>query len=57
VDIYTANNSGRPYKLGYIAGINLCGLAFFGSVFWRPGRKAPPAPLEDDPTPHKNQRR
>ena len=32
VEIYAANNAGRPYKLGYIVGINLCGLAFFGSV-------------------------
>lgn len=55
VDIYAANNSGRAYKLGYIAGINLCGLVFFGSAFWRPARKAPPPPLEVDPTPHKSQ--
>jgi hypothetical protein len=36
VPIYAAKNSGRTYKLGYIAGINLCGLVFFGSAFWRP---------------------
>ena len=36
VDIFAANNSGRLYKLGYIAGINICGLIFFGSAFWRP---------------------
>ena len=36
VDIFDANNSGRSYKLGYIVGINVCGLIFFGSVFWRP---------------------
>jgi hypothetical protein len=36
VDIFAENNSGIPYKLGYIAGINICGLIFFGSVFWRP---------------------
>jgi len=36
VPIYAANNTGRSYKLGYIAGINLCGLLFFGSAFWRP---------------------
>ena len=41
VSIYQADNSGRTYKLGYIVGINLCGLVFFGSVFWRPTRKAP----------------
>jgi hypothetical protein len=39
VDIYAANNSGRAYKLGYIVGINVCGLVFFGSVFWRPAKK------------------
>jgi hypothetical protein len=57
VNIYAANNSGRVYKLGYITGINLCGLAFFGSAFWRPARKAPPASLESDPSAHKNQPR
>ena len=39
VEIFAADNSGRPYKLGYIVGINLCGLVFFGSVFWRPAKK------------------
>lgn len=34
--IYATNNSGRIYKLGYIAGINLCGLLFYGYAFWRP---------------------
>jgi len=38
VEIYAANNSGRAYKLGYIVGINLCGLVFFGSAFWRPAK-------------------
>ena len=41
VEIYATLNSGRPYKLGYITGINLCGLLFFGSIFWRPRRKQP----------------
>ena len=36
VPIYATDNSGRPYKIGYICGINLCGLAFFGPLFWRP---------------------
>lgn len=36
VSIYAAENTGRGYKLGYIAGINLCGLVFFGGAFWRP---------------------
>ncbi len=39
VDIFAANNSGRLYKIGYICGINLCGLIFFGSAFWKPGKK------------------
>jgi hypothetical protein len=38
VPIYAIVNSGRFYKIGYIAGINLCGLAFFGPLFWRPRR-------------------
>jgi hypothetical protein len=41
LEIYAANNSGRLYKLGYTVGINVCGLFFFGSLFWRPAaRKA-----------------
>lgn len=36
VPIYAADNSGRFYKIGYICGINLCGIAFFGPIFWRP---------------------
>jgi hypothetical protein len=56
VDIYSTNNSGRLYKIGYIVGINLCGLVFFGSAFWRPGRKShPPAAAGADA--HKNQLR
>jgi len=41
VPIYAVINSGRLYKIGYIAGINMCGLLFFGPLFWRPslGRK------------------
>ncbi len=38
VEIFAPDNSGRPYKIGYICGINLCGLAFFGPLFWRPKR-------------------
>jgi hypothetical protein len=33
VPIYSVKNTGRPYKVGYIAGINLCGLLFFGFAF------------------------
>ena len=36
VPIFTANNTGRSYKVGYIAGINLCGLLFFGLAFRSP---------------------
>lgn len=35
VPIFADNNSGRTYKLGYIVGINLCGLLFFGFAFSR----------------------
>ena len=38
VPIYAPINTGRIYKIGYIAGINLCGLVFFGLAF-RPPRK------------------
>ena len=38
VSIYATNNSGRPYKLGYTAGVNACGLLFFGFFFWRINR-------------------
>ncbi len=38
VPIYAEPNTGRGYKLGYIAGINLCGLVVFGGAFWRPRR-------------------
>jgi hypothetical protein len=48
VKIYAENNTGRNYKLGYICGINLCGFAFFGSLFWRPKHR---------PADHKNQPR
>lgn len=41
VAIYAQNNSGRLYKIGYICGINLCGLVFFGAAFYRPKRDAP----------------
>lgn len=39
VPIYAARNIGRTYKLGYIAGINLCGLVFFGFAFRRPQKQ------------------
>jgi hypothetical protein len=36
VRIYDDNNAGRPYKIGYICGVNICGLIFIGPLFWRP---------------------
>jgi hypothetical protein len=38
VEIFATDNSGRRYKIGYICGINVCGLSFFGPLFWRPRR-------------------
>ena len=38
VQIFAAENSGRLYKIGYICGINACGVCFFGPLFWRPRR-------------------
>lgn len=56
VDIYAPNNSGRLYKVGYTIGINICGLIFFGSAFWRPAKKntSPEASSGQD---HKSQER
>jgi len=48
VEIFAADNSGRFYKIGYICGIDICGLVFIGPLFWRPKRGA---------ADHKNQRR
>jgi hypothetical protein len=36
VQIYDDNNTGRVYKIGYICGVDLCGIAFIGPLFWRP---------------------
>lgn len=38
--IYASNNVGRFYKIGYIAGINCCGLFFFGLAFRQPKKSA-----------------
>jgi hypothetical protein len=35
VVIYSQNNTGIKYKLGYTAGVNGCGAIFFGILFWR----------------------
>ena len=39
VPIYAATNTGRIYKIGYIAGINLCGMVFFGAAFRQPRQR------------------
>jgi hypothetical protein len=38
VTIYSQNNTGVTYKLGYTTGVNACGALFFGLMFWRLGR-------------------
>lgn len=35
VTIYSQNNTGVSYKLGYTTGVNACGALFFGVLFWR----------------------
>jgi hypothetical protein len=50
VPIFAPLNDGRGYKLGYICGINLCGLVFFGLAF-RPARKTGGAKTASDDTP------
>lgn len=35
VTIYAPSNTGRFYKLGYTAGVNVCGLIFFSLSMWR----------------------
>lgn len=42
VDIFAANNNGRFYKLGYICGINVCGMLFFGFGFGGIPKKSTP---------------
>ena len=39
VPIYAPNNLGRPYKIGYIVGLNTCGTLFFGVAFWQPRKR------------------
>ena len=34
VVIYSQRNNGVTYKLGYTAGVNVCGAIFFGLFFW-----------------------
>ena len=35
VVIYSPNNTGVFYKLGYTMGVNACGAVFFGVFYWR----------------------
>ncbi|HTL16030.1 MAG TPA: hypothetical protein VL793_02280 [Patescibacteria group bacterium] len=35
ITIYSQNNTGVSYKIGYTTGVNGCGALFFGLVFWR----------------------
>jgi hypothetical protein len=37
--IYAPNNLGRPYKIGFILGLNTSGSVFFGVAFWQPRRR------------------
>jgi hypothetical protein len=38
VVIYSENNNGRFYKLGYTCGVNACGAFFFGGFYFRLSR-------------------
>lgn len=38
VTIYSVNNTGVKYKLGYTIGVNVCGAVFFGFFYWRVSR-------------------
>ena len=49
--IYAPNNPGRIYNLGYSAGVNGCGLLFFGLLFWKPTPKDKP---NEEPVPDKS---
>ena len=50
ITIYSQNNTGVSYKLGYTTGVNACGAVFFGVVFWRLNRlrKSPNFPKSGD---------
>lgn len=41
ITIYSQNNTGVKYKLGYTAGVNACGAVFFGVLYWRVSRWRP----------------
>jgi hypothetical protein len=38
VPIFAEHHTGRTYKLGFVIGVNLCGLLFFGILFRRMNR-------------------
>ena len=42
VFLYAPSNEGRPYKLGYTLGVNLCGARFFGLLYRQAGLRRPP---------------
>jgi hypothetical protein len=44
VPIYADRNTGRGYKLGYIAGINACGFVVFGLAFLKPAPRRTDSP-------------
>lgn len=48
ITIYSQNNTGISYKLGYTTGVNACGALFFGVLFWRWNRLR--NPTADGPT-------
>lgn len=37
--IYAPNNTGRTYNIGFLLGVNTCGIVFFGIAFWRPRKR------------------
>lgn len=41
VPIYAPNNTGVPYKIGLILGIDACGTIFFGISFWQRQKRPP----------------
>jgi hypothetical protein len=57
VELFGANNTGRGYKIGYICGINLCGLIFFGAAFWNPRNQSCPTGPEQGTRTHISQLR
>jgi hypothetical protein len=54
VVIYSSQNTGVHYKLGYTLGVNVCGLIFFGFFFWRLRRLKKWAAAQDLAASHEN---